>query len=395
MIPAGAAPSIIATAQGNPAPAQARPHPGRYILEQAVPSDDAALRNLVRSTPMDGPMRLSLEREPDFFRAAKIGNIATEVIVGREVDGGRVVSTASRAIRRAYVDGSEQSLGYLSSLRILKDAAGSTLLARGYRYLRELHDDARAPYYITTILEGNRAAENILTSERAGLPAYVPFGRLRTYLVPLYRRARRMARGSVARCAVSADVSPALECLTQFNAGLQFAPVYKPEDLGAGSHMLCGLSAGALYLHCRGETIDGTLAVWDQQRFKQAVVSGYSPWLAALRPFLAFGSHFGLAPRLPAAGHTLPCLYAALLSSRDSNQGVFEELFETVVAERSQAGFAYLLLGLSDRHPFCEVVERRAAMKIVSTIYLVYWRDRAPDRLPSRERIPHLEVATL
>jgi hypothetical protein len=340
-------------------------------------------------------MRLSLAREPDFFRAAEIGNIATEVIVGRDVDGGRVVSTASRAIRSAYVDGFEQSMGYLSSLRILKDAAGSTLLARGYRYLRELHNDARAPYYVTTILEGNRAAEKILTSERANLPAYIPFGRLHTYMVPLYRRAGRIARSSVTHCTVSVDLPPAFECLNQFNAGLQFAPVYRPGDLGTDSHMLPGLSASDLYLHRDGETIDGTLAVWNQHRFKQAVVSGYSPWLAALRPFLAFGSRFGLAPRLPATGHTLPCLYAALVSSRDSNQEIFEELFETVVAERSQTGFAYLLLGLSDRHPFCEVVKRRAAMKIVSTIYLVYWRDCAPDQLPSRERIPHLEVATL
>ena len=117
--------------------------------------------------------------------------------------------------------------------------------------------------------------------------------------------------------------------------------------------------------------------------------------LAALRPFLSIGSHFGLAPRLPAVGHSLPCLYSALLSSRDSNLEIFGELFDTVVAERSQTGFAYLLLGLSDRHPFCKIVERRAAMKIVSTIYLVHWRDCAPDDLPSIEMIPHLEIATL
>ena len=120
-------------------------------------------------------MRLSLEREPNFFRAAGIGNISTEVIVGREADTGRVVSTATRAIRRAYMDGVERSLGYLNSLRVIKDAAGSTLLARGYKYLRELHADAQTPYYVTTILDGNRTAEQILTSERAGLPAYVPF----------------------------------------------------------------------------------------------------------------------------------------------------------------------------------------------------------------------------
>jgi hypothetical protein len=34
-------------------------------------------------------------------------------------------------------------------------------------------------------------------------------------------------------------------------------------------------------------------------------------------------------------------------------------------------------------------------MTIDSGIYVVYWQDSKPDRLPSTGRIPHLEVATL
>jgi hypothetical protein len=369
--------------------------PGRYLIEPATPDDDGALRALLRSTSMDGPMRLSFQREPGFFVAAETGNLATSVFVGRESATGRVAATATRSIRRAYVDGYERQVGYLSSLRLAEDVRKTNLLAQFYRHLRQLHADGRAPFYLTTILDGNAEARRILTSGRAGLPAYVPYGTLRTYLLPLYARRKRVSTGSVSRGIAPEKLPGVFACLNRFNSGLQFAPVYRSEDLSVDSRMLHGLSASDLYLSSRGQEVAGTLAVWDQNGFKQSVVAGYSLGLAAIRPPLALASRFGLAPRLPQKGQALPCLYAALVSSRESDEGVFRELLETVLTERSGAGYAYLLLGLSDRHPFCAIVEKRSVMRIESEIYLVCWQDSDPGPLPSRDRIPHLEVATL
>ena len=369
--------------------------PGRYVIEPATPDDDGALRALLRSTSMDGPMRLSFQREPDFFVAAAAGNLATSVFVGREFATGRVAATATRSIRRAYVDGNERKVGYLSSLRLGEDVRKTNLLARFYRHLRQLHADCRVPFYVTTILDGNEEARRILTSARAGLPAYVPYGKLRTYMLPLYGRRKRVSRSSVSRGIAPEKLSRVFACLNRFNAGLQFAPVYGTEDLSADSRMLHGLSPADFYLSSRGQEVAGTLAVWDQNGFKQSVIAGYSLGLAAIRPALALAARLGLAPRLPHKGQALPCLYAALVSSRESDEGVFRELLETVLTERSGTGYAYLLLGLCDRHPFCGVVEKRSVMRIDSRIYLVYWQDWEPGQLPSRDRIPHLEVATL
>ncbi len=369
--------------------------PRRYLIEPATRDDDGALRALLRGTSMDGAVRLSLQREPDFFAAAETGNLDTYVVVGRETATGRVVSTATRGIRRAYVDGSECALGYLSSLRLGEEARNTTLLARGYRYLRELHADGRVPYYVTTILDGNEDARRVLTSGRAGLPAYAPYGRLHTYLLPLYGRRRRVHGGGAIRGAAADALPGALACLNGFNAGLQFAPSYKLEDFDAGSAVLHGLGGGDLYLSSRGGEIAGTMAVWDQNRFKQSVVAGYSKTLAAVRPVLALGARFGLAPRLPRKGQPLECLYAALVSSRDSDEDVFRDLLDHVLADRTDAGYAYLLLGLCEGHPFCAVAEKRSVMIVKSGIYLVYWRDRGPERLPSADRVPHLEIATL
>jgi len=367
----------------------------RYLIEAATADDDDALRALLRSSFMDGPIQLSLQREPNFFTGAGIGNLATTVIVARDRLTGAVVSTAERAIRRAFVDGVERSLGYLSTLRTHDEERKTTLLARGYQHLKSRHADGLVPYYVTTILDGNEEARRVLTSERAGLPAYVPYGKLRTYMLPLYGFRKRFRGNGVTRGATSETLPGALNCLNRFNAGLQFAPVCRIEDFGANSGMLHGLSGHDLYLSCRGREIAGTLAVWNQNCFKQSVVAGYSRKLAALRPALTLAAHFGLAPHLPRKGQSLPCLYAALASSRDSDTTVFQELLDVVLSDWTNAGYAYLLLGLSDRHPFSSIVEKRSVMTIDSRIYAVYWRDCKPDSLPSTGRIPHLEVATL
>jgi hypothetical protein len=251
------------------------------------------------------------------------------------------------------------------------------------------------PYYVTTILNDNDDARRILTSGRASLPTYSPFGTLHTYLLPLYGRRPNARPDGVIRGAAADALPGALECLNRFNAGLQFAPSYKLGDFDATSPVLHGLFAGDLYLYYRGREISGTMAVWNQNPFKQSVVAGYSTWMAAIRPFLALGARFALAPRLPRTGQPLPCLYAALISSRDSDEDVFRELLDAVLADWSRAGYTYLLLGLCDRHPFCPMVEKLSVMIVKSGIYLVSWRDCEPTRLPSADRVPHLEIATL
>ena len=369
--------------------------PSRYLIESATRNDDGALRALLRSSSMNGPMQLSLQREPDFFLGAELGNLTTTVTVARDTLTGAVVSTAGRAIRRAFIDGSERPLGYLSALRTRDDARKTTLLARGYRHMKLQHADGLVPYYVTTILDGNEEARRILTSGRAGLPTYVPYGRLRTHMLPLYGLRNGFRRGGVTRGAAPDALPGALACLNRFNTDLQFAPVFALEDFGANSRMLHGLTAGDLYLCFRGREIAGTMAVWNQNGFKQSVVVGYSRRLARIRPALTLAARLGLAPRLPPKGHSLPCLYAALISSRDSDAAVFQELLEAVLKDWTHAGYAYLLLGLSDRHPFSPIVEKRSVMSIDSGIYVVYWQDGRTDRLPSTGRIPHLEVATL
>jgi hypothetical protein len=99
-----------------------RQHPSNgspgISLEFGTVADDAELRGLLRETPMGGPIRLSLRREPGFFRALAVEGPFQQVIVAREQARRRLVGMGTRSIRDRYVERVATPVGYLSGLRI-------------------------------------------------------------------------------------------------------------------------------------------------------------------------------------------------------------------------------------------------------------------------------------
>jgi hypothetical protein len=337
-------------------------------FELGSDGDDAALRTLLRETPMPGSISLAFLREPSFFLAERAGNDESQVIVARE--GAAVVGAGCRALRRMYVNGEETRAGYLSMLRGRPEVRGGTGLARGYRFLRKLHGDGRAPFYVTTILDDNRLAAALLTSGRAGMPRYERVGALRTYLIPLARSVR--GSGSVEEV----PVAEGMACVEAWNQRHQFAPV-RPAYVAT------------LYVHRRGGEIAGTLGVWDQGSFKQTIVASYAPLVAALRPLYNIFTR----PALPRVGAPIRMLYATMLSAADDDPRVFDGLLDAAVGGWSGKGFDYLALGLARKHPLTPAVAPRASRTLDSTIYVVTFRD---DERPSLDgRLPHLEIGTL
>src|SRR5579864_209997 len=160
---------------------------GRYRVELAAEPDDADLRHILAQTPMPGNIAVSFRREPNYFAGAEVDGHFRQVVAGRDLDTGRLIGFGSRSIRRLYLNGEPADVGYLSALRLLPEHRNLGLLARGYAYFRKLHGDGRTPIYLTTIAEGNDRALELLTSGRAGLPAYHPAGRYHTLAIPRQR----------------------------------------------------------------------------------------------------------------------------------------------------------------------------------------------------------------
>src|SRR5688572_17574929 len=127
----------------------------RYRFELAGPAADADLRHILHATAMPGSMVLSFGREPSFFAAPGVEGFSRQIVACRDMTTGRLIGFGCRSLRRQYVNGTPATVGYLSSLRVLPEHRNQGLIARGYRFFRELHGDGLTPLYLTTIAEGN------------------------------------------------------------------------------------------------------------------------------------------------------------------------------------------------------------------------------------------------
>jgi hypothetical protein len=267
------------------------------------------------------------------------------------------------------------------------------VVARGYRFLRELDADGQADYYLTTIAADNLTAVGLLTSGRAGLPTYHRVGTYHTLAISA-ARAQRAAPGAGAittRSATAADLPAILDFLRNQAARYEFLPAYSEADFGPQATTFHGLPWERISLAEDATGLVGTLAVWDQRPFKQVVVQSYPWWWRlARRPYNVYAQLRG-TPRLGVPGETLPCLAAALVAVAPDHPGMFAALLQH--AARQVAPGDYLLVGLAESDPLLGAARPLADHTYDTGIYLVTWK---PDRLPIlNDRPLYLELGCL
>lgn len=363
----------------------------RFEFSLASEAEDEALRALLRRIAMPGNITLSFQREPSFLLAEQAGSVVSQVMVCRDRTKDQIVGMGSRSIRDMYIDGKPARVGYLSMLRGVPEARGNIALARGYRYLRELHADGAVPYYFTTILDDNVEAKNLLTSARGGLPVYKPLAQLITYLIPLRRnRSHKNTNNTVSRVDQH-QLSEAVAFLQQWNSRYQFAPVYTLADILGQSKLLPAFCRENFYVYQEHDEIRGTLGVWDQQSLKQTVVTAYSRNMQLLRPFYNLYAAITGNPGLPPTGSEIKVLYASFLSGSEI---AFEALLKQTLKDWSGKGYDYLSIGVCADNPLSPLAARYATQRISSTIYIVYWQDEGVT-LPQTDTPVHVEIATL
>lgn len=362
-----------------------------FEFSLAGEAEDEALRTLLRQISMPGNITLSFQREPSFLLAEQAGSIASQIMVCKDRTKDQIVGMGSRSIRNVYIDGKPTQVGYLSMLRGVLEARGNIALARGYRYLHTLHTDGAVPYYFTTILDDNTEAKNLLTSARGGLPVYKPLARLVTYLIPLRRNRLRKSADNAVNRVDQQQLPQATAFLQQWNSRYQFAPVYTLEDMLGQSKLLPGFCWENFYIYKERGEVCGTLGVWDQQSFKQTVVTAYSRKMQLLRPFYNAYAAITGNPGLPPTGSEIKLLYAAFLSGSGR---AFAALLHQVRMDWSGKGYDYLSLGICADNPLSSLASLHATQHISSTIYIVYWQD-ANVSLPETDRPVHLDIATL
>ena len=285
----------------------------RFAL--AGPEHEPQLRALLREHAMPGWVELTLEREPDFFAAAATtGGVAQ---TGVALEGDTVVGMGCRSVREVYLNGRPASLGYLSGLRLQQAFRRGTALARGYAFLRQLHEDGRAAAYLSTIIEDNREVMALLTGGRAGLPRYRDLGRYVTFAVALgaWPPGRRPRTDVIVSHAAPSELDAVVAFLNDHGRRRQFSPVVHRSDFGSPAWR--GLEPSNVVLARGGHgRIEGVAACWDQSAYKQTRVVRYRRLLATTRPLLNTVLRLAGFPGLPDEGALIPALNLSLICIR-------------------------------------------------------------------------------
>lgn len=364
-----------------------------YRIRLATRDDDAALRTRMAEDVLNGQISVSFRREPDYFAGTRLSGDQAQVVVCED-DGGRIVGLGSRFVRQAYLNGTPSRTGYLSDLRIAPGARRGTLLARGFRFFRDLHVADPVSLYSTVILDGNEAALSALTQARAGLPAYSPLGRMHTPALHLdmERRVPRVAGVNVRR-ASAADLSRVTAFMRQEHARKQFAPVWDVAALTAPG--IGRLRMEDFWIAERGDTVLGTLATWDQHALRQTHIEAYSKSLSRIRPLYNLLAKISPLKRLPAPGERVPYLYISALAIADDSPALFSHLLATVCNAMRTGPWHYAICGLHERDPLVAVLEDYRRIETAGLLFAVHYPEQADAFAELDNRVPYVDFGVI
>jgi hypothetical protein len=367
-------------------------------FELATPADDPALRRLLRENPMPGAISVSFEREPSYFDGAKVEGPFDQTCIARELSSGDVVGMGSRSVRDVYLNGSPQAVGYLSQLRVKPEyRARRRMLTQAFGFLHHLHQDGRAPFYFSSIIEDNLPARRLLSAGLPGLPRFVEYAPMHTLAVHCPRSRRRLPLPNGLRLARGNPIhaNEVVECLQRNGARRQLAPCWTSETLFHPAHTP-DLIPEDFFLALKGSRVVGCLAAWDQNGFKQTVVRGYAGVLGRWRRLANVGARLAGWPVMPPAGTPFRHAYASHLAVDDDDPRVFAALLRALHNHLAVRGYSYYMIGLSEANPLRPVVTASYRhVTYTSVLYLVGWEDIPEALHPDDGRVPGPEIAVL
>ena len=365
-------------------------------FQEATPELDGALRALTRECASGGEIELRLEKEPSYFGAQEVEGTSRSTLVGEDLSTGKLAAVGNLSTRDIFFNGEAARAAYISGLKIPEDYRHGTLLARGYRALGEIHKRHAPDFCLTTVMKDNVTAQTLLRSGRAGLPLYQEIGEY----VTLAFRPTVLKRISIPSLKIRSlrpsEHAELLDFLNRNGPKRQFFPRYTAQDLSGESGLLKGLSDDCIYVARESGKIVGTLALWDQQPFRQWVVHRYSGRARWMRHPYNWLSKLTSLPVLPPPGKELDQYFLSLMSIEGDRTEVLESLLGAISKHDFRRGRAPVVFaGFHQNDPLLPCFGRVRCLRFRSTVFLVNWDRKLRDISWLKERVPFLDPGSL
>lgn len=349
--------------------------------------DREGLARLLSNNAMEGKIRIVMAQDPLRYAGVDVGSCLLRQTVAAHI-GNELVCAGFGEVRSCFVNGRRHPVGYMGGLRMDPRHAGRyDLLRQGYRYFRGLKWPANPVAFITSIATDNCRAIRFLERGLPGMPRYRFLGDWWTYAIPIprregararaLRRAKQFVRASgLTRTGMGLDQWNGLaDFLNRTGMERQFAPAWEPEALRDLEQE--GLAAGDYVVLRSDGGICGCAALWDQRKFKQIGVAGYSrpwSWVAPLANLCAKVAGY---PGLPVPGGSLSCGFVTHFRTLVKDVELSEALLTALFDLASAKGIDFLFFGFDPRDEAMKACASRFVAKQYKTkIYSVEWDGR-------------------
>jgi hypothetical protein len=356
---------------------------------------DKQIEQLMAATYMPGQMlELDYQSKPSFLKALAYNGFNHDLVLIKPENFNGLAGMGIRSLRRAYLGGRIQPVGYLHHLRLHPEIRGGLYLARGYRAVKQFFLRQPAKLTITSILEENQSAQDLLEKNKAEkiMPQYQRIARFLTALIPLHGPGQRWPARF--RQSIHHNENPARAKNSKQNPTVRMLGHQDLEELcrlfQEAGKVNDGLPAIESASFRRGDFPNLTIedfvgifsnsrliaacGIWNQQQDRQIVVRKLGTALKMTQKIWRYASPLvGRCP-IPDEGHQVN---QALLDPWAILPG-FEKRFSPLLLKEACAtakmrNFDFAAWGVSEAHPAIEAAKCVFFIPYWSIMYQVYW----------------------
>ncbi|OFZ51960.1 MAG: hypothetical protein A2381_01500 [Bdellovibrionales bacterium RIFOXYB1_FULL_37_110] len=370
---------------------------GKLTFKIASHEDNSKIIKFLKMCPSHGHMQIALDRGPHFFEAMEVEGLINLPVICIDSTTSQIVSMGSISEKKCFLNNCEHPIGYLSSLRSLPEVQRSTLLARGYQFFYQIHRKLECKIYVTTILEDNYNAIKVLTSRKAGLPAYNDWGRIHTLMVKIGKNTWKAKNGLTYERAKIEDIPDILNLIKSESQKRQFVTSYSEDHLISKTGLLRGLDVGDIRLLRSNGKIVALTGIWNQNAFRRWHVVRYSSSFMFLKMIWNQYAKISRYPRFPDEAEIIDYRFLSFLTILNNNVDYLETLLFYIWKEFNlKRPNPLAMIALHEKDPLLKVFQKYPSYDLKSRLYVVNWpKDQQAVADIKRELIPTIEIASM
>ena len=144
------------------------------------------------------------------------------------------------------------------------------------------------------------------------------------------------------------------------------------------------------------EKLVGTIALWDQNKFRRWIIDTYHPFMKIYRPCYNLYARLTSLPILPKAGSILNYKILSLVRIENDREDIWKSILRAVWQySNNKSNTKLIMAGFHEKDPLLQSFQEFPNWKFVSTLYCVYWEDEKDCFNSLINKIPYVELGSL